>query len=84
MLLLQRNGLSKTGALIKPTSGSNGNLAFNVAMDQLQYSYEQQNHKQETTYWPQLYAFTQGIAGNTASPRSQFVFDSVDLPEVYF
>ena len=82
ILSSQRNGLNDTGALIKPTSGSNGNLAFDVAVDQLQYSYEQQNHKKTTSYWPQLFAFTQGIAGNGASPRSKFVFDAVELSEV--
>ena len=82
LLAVQRNGLNDTGALIKPTSGSNGNLGFSVAVDQLQYSYSQQNHKKTTSYWPQLFAFTQGIAGNGALPRSKFVFDAVELSEV--
>lgn len=78
---MQRNGLSKDGVLIKPTSGSDGNLGYGVSVDQLQYSYEQQNNK-KADFWPQLHDFTQGIAGAGNLTRSKFVFDYVELSEV--
>lgn len=77
---MQRNGLSKDGVLIKPT-GTVGNLGFGVPVDQLQYSFEQQNHDNEN-YWPFLHTFINGIAGIGNETRSKFVFDYVELSAV--
>ena len=78
---MQRNGLSQHNLLIKPTSGTDGNLGFNVPEDQLQWSYKQQDLK-KTSGWPNLYSFTQGISGGGNETRSKFVFDYIELSQV--
>lgn len=50
-------------------------------MNDLQFAYKKGNRK-EINDWQLLHDLTQGLGGGGPIPRSKYIFDHLDLPEV--
>jgi hypothetical protein len=80
---LQRTNQSVDGILFQSKSGDHSNLRWDVTVDQLPYYYELvESQADNATTYGALADLTRGIAGGSGVPRSKWVFDNIDLPEV--
>ncbi|GMH43301.1 hypothetical protein BSKO_11223 [Bryopsis sp. KO-2023] len=78
---LERYGFSVAGPMFKAIHGELSNLRWDVQQGDLQWAYRKGNRK-ELDEWNQLYQLNQGLAGGGPIPRSKFIFDYLNLPEI--
>lgn len=69
------------GPLFKAIHGELSNLRWDVRKDDLKFAYKKGNRK-EIDDWQLLHDFTQGLGGGGPIPRSKYIFDHLDLPQV--
>ncbi|KAL4425867.1 hypothetical protein ABPG75_009883 [Micractinium tetrahymenae] len=74
----------QAGPLWKSTSGEYSNLRWDVPPEHLQYYWKQYTRKGDNASEGQaLLAFARGLAGGAPGvPRSKYLFDAVNLPQV--
>jgi hypothetical protein len=73
----------EVGPLWKSLSGEYSNLRWDVPADQLPYYWQQYTRKKDNASEGQaLLDFARGLSGGAPVPRSKYLFDAVDLPQV--
>lgn len=81
---MQRNGLSTDGVDIKALDGVYSNIRWDVGVSSYNFYWEMLNHKSDSTENYQLLSdFAVGIAGGGGIPRGNYIYDNVNLPEVW-
>ena len=80
---MQRNGLSTDGVQMKALDGVYANIRWDINVPSYSFYWKMLNHKKdETANFQALANFAIGIAGGAGIPRSNYIYDNVNLPEV--
>lgn len=79
---LKRVGLPTSGPLFKSVSGELSNLRWDLPLQEYHNYWVKANRKDDPEDWKLLQGLAQGLAGGGPLPRSQFVFEYLDLPRV--
>eukprot|EP01025_Chloroclados_australasicus_P040119 TRINITY_DN4178_c0_g2_i1.p1 TRINITY_DN4178_c0_g2~~TRINITY_DN4178_c0_g2_i1.p1 ORF type:complete len:1028 (-),score=127.01 TRINITY_DN4178_c0_g2_i1:2597-5680(-) len=80
-VFLSRNGFDAGGSLFKSSHGEFTNLRWDIATEELQWSYRKSNRR-DVDNWYLLGNLTKGIAGGGPGTRSEYLFDNLNLPEI--
>lgn len=78
---LERHRLSVQGPLFKAVHGELSNLRWDVKRQDLQFAYRKGNRK-ELDEWGILHELVQGLGGGGSLPRSKFLYNYLNLPEI--
>ncbi|GIL43793.1 hypothetical protein Vafri_1405 [Volvox africanus] len=79
---LKRYGLPPSGPLYKSVSGELSNLRWDLPVKEMPSFWEKENRMHDTSDWNLLANFSKGLAGGDAVPRSKYIYDHVNLPQV--
>ncbi|GLC41440.1 hypothetical protein PLESTM_001196100 [Pleodorina starrii] len=79
---LKRYDLPTSGPLIKSVSGELSNLRWDLPVKEMPAYWEKENRQREDNDWSLLANFSKGLAGGGPVPRSKYIFDYVNLPQV--
>ena len=81
--VVQRNGLSTDGPMVKALDGVYANLRWDIGVSSYPFYWETLNHKDAATATYQLLSnFAVGVAGGGGISRADYIYDNVNLPEV--
>ncbi len=81
--MVQRNGLSTDGPMVKALDGVYANLRWDIGVSSYPFYWTVLNHKDAATATYQLLSnFAVGVAGGGGISRADYIYDNVNLPEV--
>lgn len=78
---LEKHGRSLAGPLFK-SLGELSNFRWDLKLEDLPWRYRKGNRQEVLQDWEKLLAFIKSLGGGGSLPRSKFIFDMIDLPEV--
>lgn len=81
MCIVQQYGYTSDGPLFKARNWKDSNLRWDLRPKQMMSAFRKGNRK-NIDDWGLLQNLTLSLSGGGLMPRSKFIFDRLDLPEV--